>query len=275
MRRTMFASLFLLAPYLAFGAVASVSKTPVVNSGIINYGSNQITLTGSSFEPAKAGAPILRFNGSALTVTSYSDTQVVATLPQNVPPGTFNLSVTNSSGNSVVFDMTYGPVGPQGPMGPAGSPGPQGLMGNPGPQGPAGPAGPAGTPGGALSFSASSIISGKLPPNGSSGLFGYITLKNPGTYLVSAQITFENNDPPKTAPTYCAVVDSAGNMQGTTSPYASADIGLGTILTLALNGYWVSSAPNTVLSLLCGYDGTSTDVGTFVGLGSFTALQVQ
>ncbi len=128
MRRILALAVLLFAPLIA----VSASAAPTVQSGIINYLTNQITLTGTNFEPGKV-KPTMLFNGATLTVASFSNTQVVATLPTGITPGTFNLTLTNSAGNSVEFDMTYGAVGPQGP---AGAAGPTGA------QGPAGPAGP-------------------------------------------------------------------------------------------------------------------------------------
>jgi hypothetical protein len=143
MRSITLTALLLLAPLCVFGAPAN----PVVQSGRINYTSNQVTLTGSNFQPEK-NAPSVLFDGANLKVYSSSNTQIVATLPANTPAGTFRLTVKDSLGNSSNFDLTYGATGPQGPIGPAGSAGPQGLMGNPGPAGPAGPTGPKGPAGG-------------------------------------------------------------------------------------------------------------------------------
>jgi hypothetical protein len=132
--------LLILAPLFA------VAATPVVNSGTINYSTSQIMLSGTGFEPNKT-KPTVAFNGSALTISTFSNTQVVATLPTGLTPGTFDLTVTNSQGNSVDFNMTYGATGPQGPAGPAGlagatgatgATGPRGLTGAPGAPGPAG-----------------------------------------------------------------------------------------------------------------------------------------
>ncbi len=121
MRPTAALFLFVVSPLFA------VAATPAVNSGTINYSTNQITLTGSGFQPNKA-KPTVAFNGIALTISTVSNTQVVATLPTGLTPGTFDLTVTNSQGNSVDFNMTYGATGPQGPAGPAGPTGPQGQQ---------------------------------------------------------------------------------------------------------------------------------------------------
>ena len=130
------ASLLLFA---FFSLPALAATTPLVDSGTINYTTNQITLTGTGFEPAKA-KPTVSFNGIALTVSTFSNTQIVATLPAAMVPGTFDLTVTNSQGNTVDFNMTYGAAGPQGPAGPAGATGATG---------PRGAAGAAGAPGAA------------------------------------------------------------------------------------------------------------------------------
>jgi len=117
MRKILLATLLLLAPCLG-----SAAADPVVQSGTINYASNQVTLTCSGFQPGKA-APSLHFNGAELKVDSSSKTQIVATLPANIPAGTFRLKVTNSENESEVFDLTYGATGPQGPAGPQGATG--------------------------------------------------------------------------------------------------------------------------------------------------------
>ncbi|HEX7070167.1 MAG TPA: hypothetical protein VF190_05155, partial [Rhodothermales bacterium] len=91
-----------------------------------------------------------------LTVDSQTDTVVVASLPANVLPGSYQLAAT-TGGGSIRYDefdgVTIGAVGPPGPSGepgPQGDPGPQGPpgpAGEPGPQGNSGPAGPAGAVG--------------------------------------------------------------------------------------------------------------------------------
>jgi len=88
------------------------------------------------------------FNGAALTLVSFNQTQIVATLPSNLQPGSYKLRVTNSQG-SAELDVTYGAAGPQGipgVPGPAGAPGAPGMsiVGPPGPQGIRGATGPAG-----------------------------------------------------------------------------------------------------------------------------------
>ena len=193
MRRIIVVALLLFAPLLAVAA----SSAPAVQSGIINYLTNAITLTGSNFEPGKT-KPTVLFNGAALTVTSFSNTQIVATLPAGSRPGTFNLTVTNSSGNSVEFDMTYGAIGPQGPAGPAG---PTGAKEPAGPTGPAGPQGPRGITG----------APGAPGPAGANGVgFSFLNAFDPyATYAVNNVVTYNGSS-------YVAIVPNGPNPTGPT-----------------------------------------------------------
>jgi hypothetical protein len=193
MRRILLAVLPLFAPLLAVAA----STVPIVQSGTINYLTNVITLSGSNFEPGKTGPAVL-FNGAALTVTSFSNTQVVATLPSGLAPGTFDLTLTNSSGNSVVFDMNYGAIGPQGPAGPpgpTGSQGPIGPLGATGPQGPRGITGAPGAPG----------------PAGANGIgFSFLNAFDPyATYAINNVVTYNGSS-------YVAIVPNGPNPAGPT-----------------------------------------------------------
>jgi len=195
MRRIILSILLLLAPLVSFAA------TPVVNSGTINYVSNQVTLNGSGFQPAKA-KPTVSFNGAASTVGTFSNTQIVATLPTGLTPGTFNLVVTNSQGNSVTFDMTYGATGPQGPagatglQGPAGPTGASGLMGPAGATGPQGPRGITGAP-------------GAPGPAGVNGIgFLFLNAYNPyATYAPNNVVTYNGSS-------YVAIVANGPNPTG-------------------------------------------------------------
>jgi hypothetical protein len=192
MRPTAALFLLILAPLFA------VAATPVVNSGTINYSTNQITLTGSGFQPNKA-KPTIAFNGSALTVSTFSNIQVTATLPTGLTPGTFNLTVTNSQGNSVDFNMTYGATGPQGPAGPAGPTGPQGpagLAGATGATGATGPRGLTGAPG----------APGPAGANGTSFIF--LDTYNPyATYAAENVVTYNGSS-------YVAIVANGPNPSG-------------------------------------------------------------
>jgi hypothetical protein len=191
MRPTAALFLLVLAPLFA------VAATPAVNSGTINYSTSQITLTGSGFEPNKA-KPTVAFNGSALTISTFSNTQVVATLPTGLTPGTFDLTVTNSQGNSVDFNMTYGATGPQGPAGPAGPQGPAGLSGATGATGAPGPRGLTGAPG----------APGPAGANGTSFIF--LDAYNPyATYAADNVVTYNGSS-------YIAIVANGPNPNGPT-----------------------------------------------------------
>ena len=113
MRNRIIVTLLLLVPCLGFAAAIPILT---VNNATINYGVNQVTFSGSGFEPAKK-APTVLFNGAPLTVNSYTNTQIVATLPAHTTAGTYAIIIANSGGQFSSFDLTYGAAGPQGPQG--------------------------------------------------------------------------------------------------------------------------------------------------------------
>jgi hypothetical protein len=104
LRRIIAVALLFFAPLLASGA----PSIPVVQGGTINYLTNQITLTGSGFEPSKI-TPTVLFKGSSLALSSFTNFRIVAKLPSGLLPGTFNLTVTNSLGRQCVFSLSYDP----------------------------------------------------------------------------------------------------------------------------------------------------------------------
>jgi hypothetical protein len=123
--------------------------SPIVNSSTINYGvsPNQITVSGSGFNP-QGRVPTVLFNSVTLSsLVSFSDSQIVANLPAGTVAGSYRLKITNSQGNSYEFDVTYGAAGPQGPMGLQGPIGAMGATGSTGAQGLAGPVGATGATG--------------------------------------------------------------------------------------------------------------------------------
>lgn len=70
--------------------------SPTIDSVVVNSAVTQITITGSGFEPASS-APSVRFNGSVLSLVSYSNTSIVATLPGGLASGTYLLEVQNAN----------------------------------------------------------------------------------------------------------------------------------------------------------------------------------
>jgi hypothetical protein len=105
-----------------------------------------ITINGQNFGTA---APTVTLDGSTLSLASYTDTIIVAILPNHISPGSYALEVTTQAkkNNVADFDATIGNTGPQGPQGVAGPQGPAGLAGAPGTAGPQGAPGLPGAPG--------------------------------------------------------------------------------------------------------------------------------
>ncbi len=136
----------LMVVLLLAAALPLAAQTPTFTNATINYSvsPNLLTITGNFFSKS-GGAPTVVVNGQTLTLVSWTNTTIVAKLPLNLNPGTYELTVTNSQLNSAVLDLAYGAIGPQGPMGlqgvmgPQGTQGPQGIQGLQGPQGPPGP----------------------------------------------------------------------------------------------------------------------------------------
>ncbi len=125
MRRILFTALLALLPSAVFGAAVPILT---VNSTTINYAANQITIAGTGFV-ALNKAPSVLFKTSSLTVNSYTNTQIVATLPANTPAGSYGMVVTNALGEIFPFVTTYGTAGPQGPLVPPDRRGHKGLRG--------------------------------------------------------------------------------------------------------------------------------------------------
>jgi hypothetical protein len=68
---------------------------PVIYNVTVDSAVSYLTISGTNFVPASS-APLVEFNGSNLTVTSYSNTSIVATLPSGLATGTYALEVSNS-----------------------------------------------------------------------------------------------------------------------------------------------------------------------------------
>jgi N-acetylneuraminic acid mutarotase len=166
----------LAASQAAYSAPSPIGTAVTIESASINYSTNEISIHGSGFDPARI-APTVTFNGTRLTLVSFTASLIVANLPTGTGVATFQLIVTNSTGGTTSFDVTYGAVGPTGAQGPAGANGAQGPQGPAGPQGSIGPqgtsgatgaigaAGPAGAPG-------AQGIAGPAGPTGSAGAVG-------------------------------------------------------------------------------------------------------
>jgi hypothetical protein len=125
---------------LSLAQATPSTQKPVIVSVESNFETNQITLAGQGFGNAE---PAVTLDGTALTVISYTPTNVVAGLPVNLQPGSYQLSLKNQSdGLTGAFPLTLGAAGEKGPQGA------QGVQGAAGPQGQQGPQGPQGSPAG-------------------------------------------------------------------------------------------------------------------------------
>jgi hypothetical protein len=118
-----------------------------------------LTISGHNFGDQP---PVVSLDSVPLVVTSATPTQVLASLPPGLLPGSYRLTLArrtpvgdgqdghHSTPNVDVFDVTLGavgPVGPKGDKGDMGNVGPQGLPGAPGPPGAKGDPGPQGIQG--------------------------------------------------------------------------------------------------------------------------------
>lgn len=262
------------------GAAAS---GPVVNSGTINYPKNQVTLTGSGFEPENA-APTVEFDGAALGLVSTSNDQIVANLPASVAAGTFKITVRTKGGESAKFDMTYGAVGPQGP---AGLVGPQGQQGPPGVAGPSGPTGAEGLVGPAAA-GPTLVVSNQpadvaIPGGGQNVEINSIVLPNAGTYLIQGQEAFEDN-----SAVYCYVSATPVNIRfrpslGLPGFIVGSNNDSDFYSTVPIGGYYIAPQAGMTLTLWCRTIEQATAFAQSPGDGilkdhvasMLTALQVQ
>ena len=132
-------------PAIVFGQIPGM---PEITESQVNYSANTLTILGRNFDTTKGTVSLA---GTNLVIDSWNATQIVATLPSGIAPGSYLLTVALPMEfgltRSATLDVTLGAVGPQGPQGIAGPNGPAGATGATGATGPAGPAGPAGATG--------------------------------------------------------------------------------------------------------------------------------
>ena len=176
-----FAAVFLLlctlaASQSALSAPAPLATAVTIQSASISYTTNELTIHGTGFDPSRV-APTVTFNGTRLTLVSFATSLIVANLPTGTGVATFQLIVTNSTGGTASFDVTYGAAGPTGAQGPAGANGASGAQGPQGPAGPQGSIGPQGTAGatgaaGPAGATGAQGIAGPAGPTGAAGAVG-------------------------------------------------------------------------------------------------------
>ena len=112
-----------LAVLVAITAGTAFGQAPVISSAAPNLAVNPPTLTiyGHNFGAVQ---PTVTLGGTPLTIQSFTQLVVVATLRAGANQGSYPLVLVNNLGLSVTFDVTLGATGPVGPAGPPGSPGP-------------------------------------------------------------------------------------------------------------------------------------------------------
>ena len=299
--RGMAVVVFALGTHGLFGAVVS---GPAVNSGTINYQTNQVTLIGAGFKPATT-APTVAFSNTALSLVSATNNQIVAKLPGSVAPGTFSITVTASGGASTVFDLSYGATGPLGligPQGAAGAKGQAGCQGTPGAQGPAGPqgsqgvvgpAGPSGPtgpegPAGPAAAAPTLVVANQaadvaIPGDAQNHVINSIVLPNAGTYLIQGQEAFEAD-----WVVSCWVDATPVNLHfrpslGLPGIILGSTDGASTYATVPIIGYYIAPQAGMTLTLWCRTTAPATAFARSPGdsiaedhaASMLTALQVQ
>ena len=157
----------LAAIIFLWSAIAFAVQPLEITEVTVDESVNQVQIKGTNFENGNT----LEFwlGGEMLTILSQelepTCCTVIAALPANLEPGSYQL-VTTTGGGSVRYNDfdgvtigaegpvgpegpqgDIGPIGPQGPKGDVGAQGQQGISGPQGGQGPIGPEGPQGSQG--------------------------------------------------------------------------------------------------------------------------------
>jgi hypothetical protein len=84
-----------------FAASPLLAQMPSIESVTIAYGStNTITIMGTNFEPKNTPEPTVVLDTTTLTVTSFSNTKIVATTTTQFAAGSYLLTVTNCLKNA-------------------------------------------------------------------------------------------------------------------------------------------------------------------------------
>jgi len=156
--------------------VSAASTAPVIYSAVVNTSTKSVTITGNNF--SRSGhAPKVVLATTTLTLVSFTNQKLVATLPAGIPAGSYSLIVESSNTQAATFSVTLGALGPTGPQGPAGAtgaPGATGAQGMQGVQGVQGPQGVPGTPGSGTIFNGYCIQGSTIAP--ANGVFSGVGL---------------------------------------------------------------------------------------------------
>src|ERR1700724_68134 len=129
------------------GALYAASPTLISASATAN--NTVLSMTGTNLQPDGKNTVVAQLDNMSLTLTSASASSLSATLPANLPPGSYHLLVStngnvNDAGHTADLDVTLGTTGPRGAPGATGAQGPVGPMGSQGPKGDTGAQGPTG-----------------------------------------------------------------------------------------------------------------------------------
>ena len=179
-------SLVLAVAIAGPSAHANAAVTPTIFSTAVNSSTNQITITGQNFSPHRA-APVVSLDNTKLVLISFTNQGAVASLPSDLGPGSYLLTVSNSQKLTGSFAVTLGAAGPQGTPGPQGPAGPQGTPGSPGSPGAPGAPGPPGPVGPSHAYSASGQ-SVQISPGEAVTLLS-VTVPE-GSYVVNAKVAW-------------------------------------------------------------------------------------
>lgn len=164
--------------------VQADAQIPTISYTTTNYATMSLNVYGSSFGTSIGTVTL---GPTKLTVQTWANGEIVATIPSTITPGSYVLIVTTPTKPLPLLALsvvTLGTTGPQGPIGPQGVPGPQGVAGPQGPIGPiglTGPAGPVGQTGpiGPAGPTGSTGLTGPSGPIGLTGPSGPIGLTGP------------------------------------------------------------------------------------------------
>ena len=144
--RALMCALFVL---IASSARADDGRSQTILNASYNPASKVITIAGTKLSSGNK-LPTVKFNGTAVSVVTYSATTgiVTATLSSAPAAGTYLLSIgSGDDDSSTTLDLTIGAVGATGATGAQGPQGPQGMKGDTGATGATGATGSIGAQG--------------------------------------------------------------------------------------------------------------------------------
>src|SRR5262245_42753221 len=85
---------------------AFAQRSPDIVSVSASLTTNRLTIAGDDLD--RRGTPVVTLGAAPLVVLSASETQIIAVLPANTPPGTYPLTVTTGFNRSTTIAVTLG-----------------------------------------------------------------------------------------------------------------------------------------------------------------------